>query len=342
MKTKTTKTIPAIPALLLALLISPLAAKELQVFILAGQSNMVGHGKLEEGRDPALKPGEKGRNVKGGIGSLRWVVNENRELYAAAGKTPLVDDQGGWLTRDDVYIISTVERSDRILKGKLGARNHFGPEYSFGHVMGNANDAPVLIIKTAWGGKDLAVDFRPPSSGKWTKGKGKREQGKYYRLMLSMVRDGLASFGKDFPELKGLTPRIAGFGWHQGWNDGCSDKMVAEYETNMANFIRDVRKDLGVKDLPFVIANSGMTGYGKDPEKSKTDRRQILCEIQMAMGDPEKHPEFKGTVASVETRGFHRTADQSPSNFGFHWKHNGESHFLVGKGIAEAMLGLMK
>ncbi len=224
MKTKTTKTIPAIPALLLALLISPLAAKELQVFILAGQSNMVGHGKLEEGRDPALKPGEKGRNVKGGIGSLRWVVNENRELYAAAGKTPLVDDQGGWLTRDDVYIISTVERSDRILKGKLGARNHFGPEYSFGHVMGNANDAPVLIIKTAWGGKDLAIDFRPPSSGPikdTSLRKHKPEDvGRFYRLMLAKVNEVMGSIDTEFPELKGYKPRIVGFGWHQGWNDG--------------------------------------------------------------------------------------------------------------------------
>jgi alpha-galactosidase len=159
--------------------------------------------------------------------------------------------------------------------------------------------------------------------------------------MLSMVREGLARFKEDSPELKDHTPRIAGFGWHQGWNDGCSDAMVAEYETNMANFIRDVRKDLGVKDLPFVIANSGMVGYGKDPEQSKTNKRQILCEIQMAMGDPTKHPELKGTVASVETRGFNRTVDQSPSNFGYHWKHNGESHFLVGKGMGEAMLKLM-
>jgi hypothetical protein len=107
-------------------------------------------------------------------------------------------------------------------------------------------------------------------------------------------------------------------------------------------FIRDVRKDLGVKDLPFVIANTGMVGYPKDPEKSGNNQGQVLCEIQMALGDPAKHPEFKGTVASVETRGFDRTMDQSPSNFGYHWKHNGESHFLVGQAMAEAMLGLMK
>jgi len=34
-------------------------------------------------------------------------------------------------------------------------------------------------------------------------------------------------------------------------------------EENLANFIRDVRKELGVKDLPFVIADSGFGGVNQ-------------------------------------------------------------------------------
>ena len=49
---------------------------------------------------------------------------------------------------------------------------------------------------------------------------------------------------------------LAGFGWHQGWNDRISDKFNAEYESNMAHFIRDIRKDLGAPALPFVIAET--------------------------------------------------------------------------------------
>jgi hypothetical protein len=56
----------------------------------------------------------------------------------------------------------------------------------------------------------------------------------------------LTDFQKEFPELGGRTAELAGFGWHQGWNDRINPKFTDEYETNMAHFIRDVRKDLGV------------------------------------------------------------------------------------------------
>ena len=41
-----------------------------------------------------------------------------------------------------------------------------GPEFTFGLTMDRALDEPVLIIKTAWGGKSLYYDFRPPSAGR--------------------------------------------------------------------------------------------------------------------------------------------------------------------------------
>lgn len=50
-----------------------------------------------------------------------------------------------------------------------------------GRVDGDAFDEPVLLIKTAWGGKSLAKDFRPPSSG--------GEVGPFYTEMLTHVRE---------------------------------------------------------------------------------------------------------------------------------------------------------
>ncbi len=41
-----------------------------------------------------------------------------------------------------------------------------GPEFTFGLAMDAAFDEPVLLIKTAWGGKSLHTDFRPPSAGR--------------------------------------------------------------------------------------------------------------------------------------------------------------------------------
>ncbi len=49
-----------------------------------------------------------------------------------------------------------------------GARpSAFGPEYAFGILMEKSLDQPILLIKTAWGGKSLHYDFRPPSAGKY-------------------------------------------------------------------------------------------------------------------------------------------------------------------------------
>ena len=59
-----------------------------------------------------------------------------------------------------------------------GGRHHFGPELQFGHVLGDYFDNQVLLIKTAWGGKSLYRDFRPPSSGGTV--------GPYYTKMLSI------------------------------------------------------------------------------------------------------------------------------------------------------------
>ena len=54
-------------------------------------------------------------------------------------------------------------------KGKLtvgyGSPKCIGPELEFGTVVGDRYDEPVLLIKTAWGGRSLYRDFRSPSAG---------------------------------------------------------------------------------------------------------------------------------------------------------------------------------
>jgi alpha-galactosidase len=67
-----------------------------------------------------------------------------------------------------------------------------------------------------------------------------------------------------------------------------SGKDYSEYSRLLAIFIRDVRKELNVPDLPFVI---GVLGVG-----GKTDGP-----FQNAMAAPAEMPEFKGTVAAVRT-----------------------------------------
>jgi alpha-galactosidase len=210
--------------------------------------------------------------------------------------------------------------------------------------MGDALDEPVVLIKCAWGGKSLAVDFRPPSAGGLPESFDARTReaiaqdpamlGKHYRETLDLTRAALAKLAELFPALRGRGHELAGFGWHQGWNDGCAAGMTNEYEVNLVNLIRDVRKDLGVKDLPFVVADSGFGG-----ENQKVDRR---LKIREAQAGPAKLPEFKDNFRCVKTAGFFRAPDVSPSGQGYHWNGNAETYYLIGESMGEAMKELCK
>jgi hypothetical protein len=199
-----------------------------------------------------------------------------------------------------------------------------GPEYGFGLTVGSALANDVLIIKTAWGGKSLAVDFRPPSSG--------GDTGPFYTLMVSKVHEVLDNLAGFYPDHDGGGYEIAGFGWHQGWNDRIDAARTAEYETNLANLIRDVREEFGVPAMPFVIANTGMADAPSGPGS--------LIEAQGAVSDPALYPEFDGNVATVDTRPFDYGEFQSPNQFGYHWYWNGESYFNIGESMGRAMMAL--
>jgi alpha-galactosidase len=294
-----------------------------QVFILAGQSNMVGHGKAEDGHG----------DVPGAIGSLRYQIKKDPKEYGH-----LVEQDGTLKTRDDVKVWwrdSDLAEPRKVIKGdlKVGysqSRNPgwFGPEYGFGWAVGDHFKQPVLIIKIAWGGKSLHADFRPPSAVKARGG----EVGPYYKAILDYSNDVLSTLGTEFPEWKGKGYRIAGIGWHQGWNDRVDPKASADYEKNLVDLIKDLRAEFGNPKLPFSITTTSMA-----PPKEVT----AVELAQLAVGDPEKHPEFKGTVITTDVRPFWRDASVSPSNFGYHWNHNGESTYLNGRAMGRAMLKLV-
>ena len=303
-------------------------AKKVKVFILAGQSNMEGQGIIAA--DPK-------RN--GGKGSLEYLV---KEPHTAARFSRLVDKEGKWVVRDDVWI-SYLDRQGPLTVGYGPKQDRIGPELGFGWEVGNAYQQPVLLIKCAWGGKSLAVDFRPPSSGKIPYSLGEKQDaeiatdpnivGKYYREILTLTKAALARVKELVPGSDG-DYEIAGFGWHQGWNDRINDKFNAEYETNMANFIRDIRKELGVDNLPFVIAETGMSGL-----EEKHPRALSLMKAQAAVAE---QPNFKGTVAFVGTKGFWRPQEESPSGQAYHWNTNAETYYLIGESMGQAMKKLLE
>jgi len=289
---------------------SQAAAKPLQVFILAGQSNMQGHARVSTfehiGMDPTTKP------------MLAEIQN--------ADGTPKICERV-WISSIGC---AEAEQTGKLTAGFGSNQNgpKIGPEFTFGIYMQKFTDAPILLIKTAWGGKSLNTDFRPPSAGPYVfnetqlaafpkqgkdlaaiKAAKEKETGVNYRLMVEHVKKVLGDIKRVVPDYDAAQGyELAGFAWFQGWNDMVDSSTYPNrdqpggydaYSTAMAHFIRDVRRDLNAPKLPFVIGVLGVGGptaeYGPDQQRYKTTHQNF----RDAMAAPAQLPEFKGNVAAV-------------------------------------------
>lgn len=294
---------------LMAAVVSPASAKPLKVFILAGQSNMQGHVNISTldsmADDPKTAP----------------ILKEMRN----ADGTPRVCDKV-WISSIGCAGDDTTEQKGKLTAGFGASKDEIGPEFTFGIYMEKLLDEPILIIKTSWGGKDLHTDFRPPSAGPfvWSdfefnerkkrgddmekdKAEKIKATGVYYRMMIQHVHKVLADIKRvvpDYDEKQGY--ELAGFVWFQGFNDLVStwtyDKHNQPggydmYGQLLAQFIRDVRKDLSAPKMPFVIGVIGVGGLKEDKKPGQMYFRQ-------AQAAPASLPELKGNVVAVPTAQF--------------------------------------
>jgi len=317
-------------------------ASTLKVYILSGQSNMQGHAAVTTfdymATDPKTAP----------------LLKKMRD---SSGE-PVV------LNRTWISYLSEDRNGDPTVKeGKLtagfGARaDTIGPEFTFGITMEEATKEPILIIKTAWGGKSLHTDFRPPSATD-------KAAGEYYKKMIDYVKTVLVDPKKVIPDFRpGTKVELAGFVWFQGWNDMTDGGKYPQrgkpggydrYSEYLAHLIRDVRKDLNAPNLPFVVGVLGVNG----PTKDYSSPRYVPIHqgFRDAMAAPAKMPEFQGNVVNVLTEEFwdHRLAEvrskkeRTPeeeeiakgfSNQEFHYLGAAKIHGPIGEAFAKAMLGM--
>jgi len=308
--------------------------KPVKVFILMGQSNMVGMGK-----------------ITGGEGSLENAVKtKNKYPY-------LVDDAGNWSERKDV-------RNVRVMVGKGGGMQLFnnewmtvkgtktiGVEFAVGHCLGNAIDAPVMILKSCIGNRALGWDLLPPGSerfevdGKiyagykdspdsWAKGTEPKPigwyAGKQYDDDTANAKKVLAELDKYYP---GATKyEVAGFFFWQGERDCGSAVLSSRYEQNLVRFIKQLRKDFDAPNAKFVLATLGEATKGSGGNGGK------VLEAQLAVdGNNGKYPEFKGNVATVYSNPLSHGGSGNS-----HYGGNAETYMDVGEAMGQAMAELLK
>jgi len=432
------------------------SGKKLQVFILAGQSNMVGHAKyitipdLINVDDPSAKalakllfkegaitPGMARDQIESGFkrNDLAKKLDQGKivgEKEIAAAEAELKKLQAEYDAKSEkikdafslskrVYISSIADgncRSGPLTMGYGGDEDAIGPELGFGFGLEQELDAPILLIKTSWGGKTLHYDFRPPSAGPYPFNEGQKKleteayksawvkdneeyrkvwspkskkaiaafwvehdkfmvanlskeryaewqqvaaewhnscvsaanggpdtltpwkvwglerkaqtyfkgtetkapemdyqktlwkerpalakaptaeslrqkSGYFYREMNTAVHNVLKDLKKYHPEYNEKDGyEIAGFVWFQGFNDQFAESCYSNYRDNMIAFIKDIRKEYEVADLPFVIGVLGTAGT-----KQKVDEHPVSIAQRQAAAAPE----FNGNVVSVES-----------------------------------------
>jgi hypothetical protein len=316
-------------------------SKPVKVFILLGQSNMLGFGKINPSRGKAE-------------GSLTHAVKE-KKLYPY-----LIDDDGNWTVRKDV-------RNVRVMGSGTGGMRVFnnewmtikgraiGPEIGIGHYLGHVIDAPVLILKSCIGNRSLGWDLLPPGSpsfefkdkGKvwhyagykesplrWEKGTEPKPigwyAGKQYDGDIARAKKVLSELDKYYPGAKKY--EIAGFFFWQGDKDRYNAGHASRYEQNLVHLIKQLRKDFDAPNAKFVCATLGQTRKGAKGNEGK------ILEAQLAVdGNTGKYPEFKGNVATVYT---HPLSRGGASNS--HYGGNAETYMNVGEAMGRAAVELLK
>jgi hypothetical protein len=285
--------------------------KPLKVYILSGQSNMVGFGAIR---------GEK-------PGTLEALVKSGKYTH-------LADENGNWKERDDVYFVDiTNRRIASWLKVGVMGRN-IGPEAQFGFLLGDHHEEPVLIIKAAQGNRSISFDVMPPSSRIGMKKEGKFYNGWQYDAFVADIHKILDNLKDYYPDYAGQGYEIAGFCWWQGHKDAGISRRY--YERHLVNLINDLREEFKVPNAKFVVATVGFDG------RHMSKKYREIHKAQMAVSDADEYPEFAGNVASVDTRDYWRSGADSVTGHGHHYNGNAETYVLVGDSLGKAMIELLK
>ena len=249
--------------------------KKVKVFILAGQSNMEGHGQVR---------------------SLDWLGQHPKYGYLLK---KLKNRDGSWAIRDDVTIAwrTKDKKSGPLTAGWGYGENEIGPELMFGTIMGEKYDRPVLLIKTAWGGKSVWCDFRSPGAGEMTWDekrileRDRLKPGQFYSKMVAEIKECLANIDEVVPGYSGQGYEIAGMAWLQGWNDFCEWHLqldgkrvgmglIDRYTHNLTAMSRDLRRDLDAPEMPIVIGELGIGGHEMTRRAQNPDDHEAVAMVK--------------------------------------------------------------
>lgn len=316
-----------------------------------GQSNMLGEGKIAGWKDGTLQ------YATGIKGLYPYLVDQKTKTWSQLDHVRDVAVMGngadgtiGTLHHNEWMSVNPTKKST------------IGPELGIGYAMGlNGTKAPTMLLKSCIGNRALGWDLLPPgtaqwdydygngkvstfagygdSPSKWDKGTKPEPVGWYAGLQYDgdvnrskVVLEDLATYypGKASTGSP-VSYEVAGFFWWQGDKDMRDPGYYTRYEFNLANLIKQLRKDFNAPNAKFVTASLGQTVKG-----STGGDGQILDAMFAVDGKSGKYPEFAGNVAAVYTHPLSKGSSSSS-----HYGGNSETYMNIGEAMGAAMNELL-
>lgn len=227
-------------------------AAQYDVYILAGQSNMDGRGKVD---------GLEGRLAAPQTGSLIYYANPADP--SRAGETTV---RSGWQTLSPGYSIAPGTTRDDPLPNPT-----FGPEISFVQTLAQANPDgnPVAVVKVTRGGTNLRSDWSPT--------------GFMYQSLVSELDAALNALAND-----GHSGTVRGMLWHQGESDS---NRVAQYQNEFESLVLNIRTTVKDPELPVVIGELAQVkspAFRELQRKIADDDDRIGFASSLGLNTPDK------------------------------------------------------
>ena len=259
--------------------------QELPMFLLGGQSNMVGStdrtlytellADLESGTDAETTKTNLAKRIKDWTTAItgyedpeklkpvRYRAYGYSDSMAALEASELVRLKslglvGNFLNTPSTNVFCSANESalvplQAMIPEKVECASPVGPEHVFGRALGKAGHSSTSVIKVAVGGTTLYDDWRSPSMG----GKTSAESKLLYAKLRTRIQSLNSNPTSVNPACNARACKWSAFVWFQGENDAQNATHIAAYEQNLKNFIADVRADVGSPTLPVVIVQIG-------------------------------------------------------------------------------------
>ena len=335
--------------ILLAVVFAPAAASlgstsTLKVYLLTGQSNMVGHGYTYYAQGDGYNIPTLEFLLDGTPAASTYRSNMPDSTFTFESSL-----DSSWLApRSDVWGAHYSSDNNGQLRspaplgpGFGGNENSFGPELGMGQRLGEALQSPVFLFKSCHGGRDLAYDFRPPSA---VAARGGSVGSNYtnavnqFKSFLNGLDADLADNGKLDAYNNATGYEVAGFVWFQGWNTtngsqayySTSQKM-AEYTQNLVDLVHDVRACDGriPDDLGVIVSES-------------SDQNEAL-NASRAAAAAALNAEMPGTAVFLETNnmkgsnwGNSNSGSPFSTGWGYHFNAKAENYIEIGWQMGQA------